>query len=109
MMPDYKTMYLRLFNATEDAINILIAAQRECEEMFVDAAEPQLAALPVQDVRRMSNNVNPAQRDEFPAVCGLCLAWPSNYASPASSPRLGPLSARLAFKQDFAAVRRRST
>ena len=34
-MPDYKKMYLRLFQASEDAINLLVEAQRECEEMFL--------------------------------------------------------------------------
>ena len=36
-MPDYKEMYLKLFRATERAMNILIAAQRECEEMFISS------------------------------------------------------------------------
>lgn len=29
-------MYLKLFHATEDAINRLIAAQRECEELYAE-------------------------------------------------------------------------
>lgn len=33
-MPDYKEMYLKLFRASEQAISTLIAAQRECEEMY---------------------------------------------------------------------------
>lgn len=47
-MPDYKEMYLKLFNATEDAVNLLIAAQRQCEELYVEAAEPGIVTLPVQ-------------------------------------------------------------
>ena len=35
-MPDYKEMYLTLFRATEKAINILIDAQQECEEMYLN-------------------------------------------------------------------------
>lgn len=35
-MPNYKEMYVRLFNASEQAINILITAQRECEEMYME-------------------------------------------------------------------------
>lgn len=31
---DYKEMYLKLFEATEKAINILSEAQRECEECY---------------------------------------------------------------------------
>ena len=39
-MPDYKQMYGKLFRATEDAINILIAVQKECEELYISDAEP---------------------------------------------------------------------
>ena len=39
-MPDYREMYGILFRATEQAINLLIAAQRRCEELFLDAEEP---------------------------------------------------------------------
>ena len=39
-MPNYKQMYSKLFRATEDAINILIAAQQECEELYISDAEP---------------------------------------------------------------------
>ena len=50
-MPDYKTMYLHLFNHVSDAVNalesmnlgqakeILIHAQQESEELYVDASE----------------------------------------------------------------------
>ena len=44
-MPDYKEMYLTLFRAAEAAISCLIAAQRECEEMYLNAPEPELAVL----------------------------------------------------------------
>ena len=37
---DYKEMYLKLFRAAEEAINILIAAQRDCEEMYISDQEP---------------------------------------------------------------------
>ena len=40
-MLDYKEMYLTLFRATERAINILIAAQQKCEEMYLDGTEEQ--------------------------------------------------------------------
>ena len=45
-MPDYKEMYLTLFRATEQAINLLIAAQQTCEDMYVNASEDNLSALP---------------------------------------------------------------
>ena len=38
-MPDYKEMYFTLFRATEQAINTLIEAQRECEAL--DISEPE--------------------------------------------------------------------
>ena len=45
MMPDYKEMYLTLFRATEQAVNLLIAAQRECEEQYMRHPEPELVVL----------------------------------------------------------------
>ena len=45
-MPDYKEMYLTLFRAVEDAVNILIEAQQECEEMYISAPEAELTMLP---------------------------------------------------------------
>ena len=48
MLPDYKEMYHFMFNATEEAINILINAQRKCEELYMDAEEfePQILKMP---------------------------------------------------------------
>ena len=45
-MPDYKEMYLKMFRAAEEAINILIAAQRDCEEMYIRDQEPVVRVLP---------------------------------------------------------------
>lgn len=45
-MPDYKKMYLTLFRATEETVNILIAAQRECEELYCSAPEVELKLVP---------------------------------------------------------------
>ena len=36
---DYKKMYLIMMNAAEKAMNILIAAQKECEEIYINAGE----------------------------------------------------------------------
>ncbi len=44
-MPDYKKMYLTMFRASEEAVNLLIEAQRECEEMYVSAPETEIVAL----------------------------------------------------------------
>lgn len=38
-------MYITLFQATENAIDALIAAQRECEELSISAPEPELKVL----------------------------------------------------------------
>lgn len=46
-MPNYKEMYLTLFHATEKAINLLIAAQQECEELYLSAPESELTVLPL--------------------------------------------------------------
>ena len=35
----YRKMYFRMAAAAEDALRIIIAAQRECEEMLLDAEE----------------------------------------------------------------------
>lgn len=38
-MPDYQKMYLKLFRATEEAVNLLIHAQQACEELYIAAPE----------------------------------------------------------------------
>ncbi|MDY3079201.1 MAG: hypothetical protein SOR56_03175 [Oscillospiraceae bacterium] len=38
-MPDYKEMYFKMVRASEDAIRLLIRAQRECEELYMSAPE----------------------------------------------------------------------
>lgn len=45
-MPDYKEMYLKMFRAAEEAVNILIAAQRDCEEMYIRDPQPIVRMLP---------------------------------------------------------------
>ena len=45
-MPDYKEMYHKMVQASEAAINILIEAQRECEELYINSPEPQISILP---------------------------------------------------------------
>lgn len=41
-MPDYKEMYFKLFRASEQAINVLIEVQRECEELYISQQEPEV-------------------------------------------------------------------
>lgn len=38
-MPDYEKMYFIMFRACEEAMDILIAAQRKCEELYLAAGE----------------------------------------------------------------------
>ena len=45
-MPDYKEMYLTLFRATEQAVNVLIATQQECEELYTNAPQEDFIVLP---------------------------------------------------------------
>lgn len=42
-MPDYKEMYLKLFRASEEAVNMLIAAQQECEELYLSEEDKERA------------------------------------------------------------------
>lgn len=44
-MPDYREMYLTLFRAVEQAVDILIEAQRTCEEIYLSQEEPALVIL----------------------------------------------------------------
>lgn len=41
VVPDYEKMYKLMVNAAEDAIRILVEAQRSCEEMYIKAGEIQ--------------------------------------------------------------------
>ncbi len=41
-MPDYKKMYLKMLHASEEALRIIIAAQQECEELYIASANPKL-------------------------------------------------------------------
>lgn len=38
-MPDYKLLYLTLLDSVEKAINLLIDAQKACEDIYVDTDE----------------------------------------------------------------------
>ena len=40
-MVDYKKMYQIMVTETENAINTLIAAQRRCEEMFLEGKDAE--------------------------------------------------------------------
>ena len=44
-MPDYREMYIHLAQETEKAVRILIKAQQDCEEMYINSTEPELTVL----------------------------------------------------------------
>ncbi len=46
-MADYKELYLKMFRASEEAINLLIAAQQTCEELYISQSEVELKILPL--------------------------------------------------------------
>ena len=46
-MPNYKELYLTMFRASEQAVNLLLAAQRECEEHYISAPQPELTVFPL--------------------------------------------------------------
>ena len=51
-MPDYKSMYFRLFNRVSEAIIILQAAQQEGEDAYIedhDGVIIRLAGQPIDD------------------------------------------------------------
>lgn len=39
MLPDYQKMYAIMVQASEQAINVLIDAQRKCEELYIEAED----------------------------------------------------------------------
>lgn len=53
-MPNYKEMYLRMFRASEEAINILITAQQKCEELYISQPEPELKVVPLPSENKKS-------------------------------------------------------
>lgn len=41
-MPDYKTMYAKLFNKITDVVEELQEIQREVEEMYIESGEREM-------------------------------------------------------------------
>lgn len=46
-MPDFKEMYFKMLRASEQAISMLIAAQRECEDLYISSPHPELEVVPL--------------------------------------------------------------
>ena len=45
IMPNYKEMYLTLFRASEKAVNIIIEAQREAEEFYINSPKSKILII----------------------------------------------------------------
>lgn len=41
-MTDYKELYLTMFRASEKAIELLVEAQRKCEELYINSHDAGL-------------------------------------------------------------------
>ena len=54
-MPDYKTMYFKLFAAVSDAIEILHNAQIETEELYISSPETKLVKLKPKEKNEKDN------------------------------------------------------
>ncbi|MBE6905761.1 MAG: hypothetical protein E7476_05790 [Ruminococcaceae bacterium] len=59
-MPDYKEMYLKMFRASEKALNIIIYAQRECEELYSANPSPEMKV-----VSFLAENNESADKNKF--------------------------------------------
>lgn len=44
-MPDYKQMYIKMAQEVEKAIRILIAAQQDCENLYLSEENPEPVLL----------------------------------------------------------------
>lgn len=48
-MPDYKEMYLHMAREAEKTVRLLIEAQRQCEELYINAPEADITLLPIEE------------------------------------------------------------
>jgi hypothetical protein len=48
-MPDYKSMYIKLFNRVTDAVEMLQKAQQEGEEVYAGSEDPEIVLLHDED------------------------------------------------------------
>ena len=45
-MPNYKDMYFTLMRETSKALDLLIDAQKACEELYINSDDAELVLLP---------------------------------------------------------------
>lgn len=55
-MPDYKELYFKLFRASGQAIETLIKAQQECEQLYLSSREPSLTMIPLSAEKESGNS-----------------------------------------------------
>lgn len=55
-MPNYKEMYFKMFRASEQAINILIKAGQECEELYVSSPGPKVQIIELPSEKKKGLN-----------------------------------------------------
>ena len=55
-MADYKEMYLKMMRASEEAIRILVQAQRECEEMYLSDESDEKISLIDMGIKKAPSN-----------------------------------------------------
>ena len=48
-MPDYREMYLTMMRETEKAIRLLVKAQQQCEELYINSPEPVMMPIVLKD------------------------------------------------------------
>ena len=58
LMPDYEKMYHIMFNATEEAINLLIAAQQKCEDIYCSGENAEIVLLNDNEEKSEQKNIN---------------------------------------------------
>ena len=63
-MPDYKEMYYTLFRASERAVNILLEAQRACEELYLESPRPGLTLSPPVPTGSAKPEEKPADKEK---------------------------------------------
>lgn len=44
-MPDSKTMYFKMFHASEKALALILTVQQECEELFIADSSSELRVI----------------------------------------------------------------
>jgi len=57
-MPDYKAMYVKLFQSQSKAISILQEAQKETEGIYIEAEPPKMVVLPIHPQNKADGKEN---------------------------------------------------